>query len=148
MSCRPEESAIPAAVSLLPLATNHASDVLDMPVDPNEPTYCLCHQVSYGEMIGCDNQDVCAFSCLLIAFFTLPHPVEVQSIAMSMSVCLSTLSVLSHISKTTHSDFTKFSASVIWDRGSVLLITCTAAFVDDVMFSYSGPPWHVAFWQY
>lgn len=34
-----------------------SSDVLDMPVDPNEPTYCLCHQVSYGEMIGCDNQD-------------------------------------------------------------------------------------------
>jgi len=33
------------------------SDVLDMPVDPNEPTYCLC-QVSYGEMIGCDNPDV------------------------------------------------------------------------------------------
>ena len=29
-----------------------------MPVDPNEPTYCLCHQVSYGEMIGCNNLDV------------------------------------------------------------------------------------------
>ncbi|KAI4896848.1 hypothetical protein NFI96_016910, partial [Prochilodus magdalenae] len=40
--------------SLLPV---HPSDVLDMPVDPNEPTYCLCHQVSYGEMIGCDNPD-------------------------------------------------------------------------------------------
>ncbi|XP_028665825.1 inhibitor of growth protein 4 isoform X2 [Erpetoichthys calabaricus] len=37
--------------------TVHPSDVLDMPVDPNEPTYCLCHQVSYGEMIGCDNPD-------------------------------------------------------------------------------------------
>lgn len=37
----------------------HPADVLDMPVDPNEPTYCLCHQVSYGEMIGCDNPDVC-----------------------------------------------------------------------------------------
>ena len=37
--------------------TPHPSDVLDMPVDPNEPTYCLCHQVSYGEMIGCDNND-------------------------------------------------------------------------------------------
>lgn len=24
-------------------------------VDPNEPTYCLCEQVSYGEMICCDN---------------------------------------------------------------------------------------------
>ncbi|XP_067945847.1 inhibitor of growth protein 5-like [Watersipora subatra] len=35
----------------------HPSDVLDMPVDPNEPTYCICHQVSYGEMIGCDNND-------------------------------------------------------------------------------------------
>ena len=35
-----------------------AQDVLDMPVDPNEPTYCSCHQVSYGEMIGCDNPDV------------------------------------------------------------------------------------------
>jgi hypothetical protein len=30
----------------------------DMPVDPNEPTYCLCQQVSYGEMIACDNADV------------------------------------------------------------------------------------------
>ena len=24
-------------------------------IDPDEPTYCLCDQVSYGEMIGCDN---------------------------------------------------------------------------------------------
>ena len=40
----------------------HPSDVLDMPVDPNEPTYCLCHQVSYGEMIGCDNPDVSNFT--------------------------------------------------------------------------------------
>lgn len=28
---------------------------LDFTIDPNEPTYCLCNQVSYGEMIGCDN---------------------------------------------------------------------------------------------
>lgn len=25
--------------------------------DPNEPRYCLCNEVSYGEMIGCDNGD-------------------------------------------------------------------------------------------
>lgn len=30
----------------------------DLPVDPNEPTYCICDQVSYGEMIGCDNEEV------------------------------------------------------------------------------------------
>ncbi len=40
----------------------------DMPIDPNEPTYCLCEQVSFGEMIGCDN-DECTiewfhFSCV------------------------------------------------------------------------------------
>ncbi|XP_064405923.1 inhibitor of growth protein 3-like [Halichondria panicea] len=26
-------------------------------VDPNEPRYCLCNQVSYGEMVGCDNPE-------------------------------------------------------------------------------------------
>ncbi|XP_043215197.1 inhibitor of growth protein 4-like [Amphibalanus amphitrite] len=49
-----EEGAAPTELSL---GITHPSDVLDMPVDPNEPTYCLCHQVSYGEMIGCDNLD-------------------------------------------------------------------------------------------
>ena len=46
--------------------TPHPSDVLDMPVDPNEPTYCLCHQVSYGEMIGCDNPDVRSIISIII----------------------------------------------------------------------------------
>ncbi|XP_060844917.1 inhibitor of growth protein 4-like [Rhopalosiphum padi] len=31
--------------------------VIDMPVDPNEPKFCLCNQVSFGEMIECDNPD-------------------------------------------------------------------------------------------
>lgn len=40
----------------------------DLPIDPNEPTYCLCEQVSFGDMIGCDN-DECPiewfhFSCV------------------------------------------------------------------------------------
>ena len=30
--------------------------------DPNEPRYCLCNQVSYGEMVGCDNDDVSVIS--------------------------------------------------------------------------------------
>ncbi|XP_037384586.1 inhibitor of growth protein 1 [Talpa occidentalis] len=45
-----------------------AASPADLPIDPNEPTYCLCDQVSYGEMIGCDN-DECPiewfhFSCV------------------------------------------------------------------------------------
>ncbi|XP_060551574.1 inhibitor of growth protein 5-like isoform X2 [Ruditapes philippinarum] len=55
---QPNDTAPPPMISpLLSLTMNNPSDVLDMPVDPNEPTYCLCHQVSYGEMIGCDNLD-------------------------------------------------------------------------------------------
>ena len=30
---------------------------VDMPPDPNEPRYCTCQQVSFGEMIACDNRD-------------------------------------------------------------------------------------------
>ncbi|XP_070558329.1 inhibitor of growth protein 3-like [Ptychodera flava] len=29
----------------------------DWTFDPNEPRYCVCNQVSYGEMVGCDNDD-------------------------------------------------------------------------------------------
>ncbi|KAG9452065.1 hypothetical protein H6P81_004969 [Aristolochia fimbriata] len=29
----------------------------DQPIDPNEPTYCVCHQVSFGDMIACDNEN-------------------------------------------------------------------------------------------
>jgi len=36
--------------------------------DPNEPTYCYCKRVSFGEMVGCEN-DKCKiewfhFSCV------------------------------------------------------------------------------------
>eukprot|EP00299_Pterocystis_sp_00344_P009357 c3915_g1_i1.p1 GENE.c3915_g1_i1~~c3915_g1_i1.p1 ORF type:complete len:166 (+),score=33.24 c3915_g1_i1:217-714(+) len=30
---------------------------VDMPIDPNEPTYCICHRVSFGEMVACDNPE-------------------------------------------------------------------------------------------
>lgn len=50
------ESRKEAELPLVPLPVA-STEVLDMPVDPNEPTYCTCHQVSYGEMIGCDNTD-------------------------------------------------------------------------------------------
>ncbi|URD72788.1 inhibitor of growth protein [Musa troglodytarum] len=35
-----------------------ASADVDQPIDPNEPTYCVCHQVSFGDMIACDNENV------------------------------------------------------------------------------------------
>ena len=32
----------------------------DMPIDENEPRYCVCNNVSYGNMVACDNRDVSA----------------------------------------------------------------------------------------
>jgi hypothetical protein len=65
---KPTKSVASAAEETAPLAGTsgtlvsagavHSPEVFDMPVDPNEPTYCLCNQVSYGEMVGCDNPDV------------------------------------------------------------------------------------------
>ncbi|XP_020248026.1 PHD finger protein ING1 isoform X2 [Asparagus officinalis] len=37
--------------------TEQPSADFELPVDPNEPTYCICNQVSWGEMIACDNPD-------------------------------------------------------------------------------------------
>ncbi|KAI8922422.1 inhibitor of growth proteins N-terminal histone-binding-domain-containing protein [Powellomyces hirtus] len=39
------------------LASKDKAGVLDLPIDPNEPTYCMCNQVSFGDMIACDNDD-------------------------------------------------------------------------------------------
>lgn len=30
--------------------------------DPNEPRYCVCNQVSYGDMVACDNDSVSRLS--------------------------------------------------------------------------------------
>ena len=30
----------------------------DWAFDPNEPRYCICNQVSYGDMVACDNAEV------------------------------------------------------------------------------------------
>ncbi|CAM9420688.1 unnamed protein product [Choristocarpus tenellus] len=32
-----------------------AGQQVDLPVDPNEPVYCICKQVAFGEMVACDN---------------------------------------------------------------------------------------------
>lgn len=59
--CRTRLAAAAAAEAAAPVtaaAANPTTMDLDLPVDPNEPTYCICDQVSYGEMVACDNPDV------------------------------------------------------------------------------------------
>ncbi|KAI5397706.1 PHD finger protein ING1 isoform X2 [Lathyrus oleraceus] len=50
-------AAATAAAAELATSANPTGMDLDLPVDPNEPTYCFCNQVSYGEMVACDNPD-------------------------------------------------------------------------------------------
>ena len=33
------------------------TSAVPVPVDHNEPVYCYCQRVSFGEMIACDNED-------------------------------------------------------------------------------------------
>ncbi|XP_071961053.1 inhibitor of growth protein 3-like [Antedon mediterranea] len=40
---------------LVPPLPEDPSVPLEWTYDPNEPRYCICNQVSYGEMVGCDN---------------------------------------------------------------------------------------------
>jgi hypothetical protein len=62
----PQTPATPAEASpLLREESNSDLQIVDehgQPVDwqndPNEPRYCVCNQVSYGDMVGCDNDDV------------------------------------------------------------------------------------------
>ncbi|CAO3597442.1 unnamed protein product [Absidia cylindrospora] len=42
-------------------ALRHAQTAInlsELPIDPNEPVYCTCRMVSYGEMVACDNDEV------------------------------------------------------------------------------------------
>ncbi|XP_033124867.1 inhibitor of growth protein 3-like [Anneissia japonica] len=40
---------------LVPPLPEDPSVPVEWSYDPNEPRYCICNQVSYGEMVGCDN---------------------------------------------------------------------------------------------
>eukprot|EP00252_Welwitschia_mirabilis_P013902 TRINITY_DN3077_c0_g1_i2.p1 TRINITY_DN3077_c0_g1~~TRINITY_DN3077_c0_g1_i2.p1 ORF type:complete len:225 (-),score=58.67 TRINITY_DN3077_c0_g1_i2:152-826(-) len=46
---------------LMPPPSNHERITLpldvDQAIDPNEPTYCVCNQVSFGDMVACDNEN-------------------------------------------------------------------------------------------
>lgn len=66
-----QQTAQPAAT--VPTATAEGTDetgaelqVDDWQPDPNEPRYCLCNQVSYGDMVGCDNEDVCKLDIYML----------------------------------------------------------------------------------
>lgn len=65
------EEATETEVAVATTFANTTGMQLDLPVDPNEPTYCFCNQVSYGDMIACDNPDVCNQIIIYLLFSSL-----------------------------------------------------------------------------
>lgn len=45
----------------------------DFVVDPNEPVYCTCRQIAFGDMIACDNEE-CAIEWFHYACVNITHP--------------------------------------------------------------------------
>ena len=48
--------ALPPGALAAPAGTQVYSLRADLAVDPNEPTYCICNRVSFGDMIACENE--------------------------------------------------------------------------------------------
>lgn len=77
-----------AATEALATSANPTGMDLDLPVDPNEPTYCFCNQVSYGEMVACDNPDVCFyfhFFCFYILYPFYLHSIHILTLSINYS---------------------------------------------------------------
>ena len=49
--------ASPSPGGLAPDSTPGTGSDHEWNYDPNEPRYCICNQVSYGDMVACDNAD-------------------------------------------------------------------------------------------
>lgn len=53
----PEPSPPPQDYREAEVVTEQVMEAVDWTYDPNEPRYCICNQVSYGDMVACDNED-------------------------------------------------------------------------------------------
>lgn len=115
----------------------HSSDVLDMPVDPNEPTYCLCAQVSYGEMIGCDNADVYTHTHTLYTLCTL-HIHSLHTLHTLHTHSLFTLYThvipSSHTTHTLHMHYTHFQ--IFLHTPSHTFYTCFTQFTHYTLYTH------------
>nr|CAD7205685.1 unnamed protein product [Timema douglasi] len=52
-----EPPPVVATDPVVPTPANDPTSVEWTEDDPNDPRYCICNQVSYGDMVACDNED-------------------------------------------------------------------------------------------
>ena len=53
--------------------------------DPNEPRYCICNQVSYGDMVACDNSD-CPYEWFHYPCVGITAPPKVNEIVFGQEI--------------------------------------------------------------
>jgi hypothetical protein len=53
---------------------SRAQELLQTIVDPNEPVYCFCRQVAFGNMVACDNEECSIewFHCSCVNLTKMP----------------------------------------------------------------------------
>lgn len=58
--------------------------------DPNEPRYCICNQVSYGDMVACDNDSVSigfsVYVCVCVDFRILNTKTDIIKLTYALNV--------------------------------------------------------------
>ena len=56
--------------------------------DPSEPRYCICNQVSYGDMVACDNEDVSIFGFALSVITNIKILIGLNLISLIATILL------------------------------------------------------------
>ena len=88
---------------------------MDMPVDPNEPTYCLCQQVSYGEMIGYEMLLCIISSRVLVSWFILVYSGVLVSWSLDIIILYQYISIILSTGATTKIAQLNGSTLAAWD---------------------------------
>lgn len=66
----PESPSASMSLSENGLVVDPSTDA-DWNYDPNEPRYCVCNQVSYGDMVACDNEAVSILIAIPLKNYTV-----------------------------------------------------------------------------
>lgn len=54
-------------------------------IDPDEPRYCVCHRVSFGVMINCENVDVSSLWCSSLFTSSILLHVQVRNLGAAQA---------------------------------------------------------------
>lgn len=73
---RYNETSVAAETPAIMEQVASASEAVDdavMEADPDEPRYCICNEVAFGDMVACDNKKVRVFLIVSYRIYALDY---------------------------------------------------------------------------